>query len=131
MRLEFTIVGNPVTKKNHSQVVYAKGRPMVIPSKQYRQYEKDCAPYMPRLPKPIDYPVNVQAIFYRSTRREVDLPNLIAALHDIMVKYKVVADDSRSIIYAVDGCRVLWDKENPRTEVTITGIPEEEFQSWK
>lgn len=131
MRLEFTIPVAPVSKKNHSQIVKVNGRTMLIPSKQYRQYEKDVAPFMPKLEEPIDFPVNVSAVFYRPTRREVDLPNLIAALHDVLVKYGVVKDDSRSIIYAVDGSRVFWDKNNPRTVVVITGIPEEEFESWK
>lgn len=131
MRLEFTIWCNPITKKNHSQIVKVGGRTMLIPSKQYRQYEKDCMPFMPKLDNPIDFPVNVQAVFYRNTRRQVDLPNLIAALHDLMVTYGVVADDCREIIYAVDGSRVLYSKESPRTEVLITDIPQGEFEAWK
>ncbi len=131
MELTFTVFGNPVTKKNHSRIVIAHGHPIIMPSKQYKDYEKACEPYMPKLDKPIDYPVNVQAVFYRNTRRQVDLPNLIAALHDIMVKYGVVADDCREIVYAIDGSRVLYSKESPRTEVTITGIPEDEFEAWK
>lgn len=131
MRLEFTIFAPPITKKNHSQIIKVNGRPMLIPSKEYRQYEKDVAPFMPKLNKPIDFPVNVQAVFYKNTKRQVDLPNLIACLHDVLVKYGVVADDCREIIYAVDGSRVFYDKQNPRTEVLITSIPEEEFEAWK
>lgn len=131
MRLEFTIYCNPVSKKNHSQIITVGGRPRLIPSKQYIQYEKDCMPFMPKLDKPIDYPVNVQAVFYKNTKRQVDLPNLIACLHDVLVKYGVVADDCREIIYAVDGSRVFYDKQNPRTEVLITDIPKEDFEAWK
>ena len=41
--LNFTIPLKPVTKKNSSQIITNKatGRPMVIPSKAYRQYEQD------------------------------------------------------------------------------------------
>jgi Holliday junction resolvase RusA-like endonuclease len=53
------------------------------------------------------------------TRRKVDLVNLLEATHDILVKYEVLADDNSGIIYSVDGSRVMYDKENPRTEVEI------------
>lgn len=131
MRLEFTIELSPITKKNHSRIVTVHGRPMLLPSKQYVQYEKDCAPFMPRLDKPIDFPVNIQAHFYKGTRRACDLMNLYQSLADILVKYGVIADDNRNVLFSVDGSRVFWDKQFPRTEVVITDVPEVEFQSWK
>lgn len=67
----------------------------------------------------IDYPVEVKALFYMETRRRVDLTNLLEALHDVMVKYGLLKDDNNQIIVSVDGSRVLYDKDNPRTEVTI------------
>ena len=36
-----TINGNPITKKNHSQIIKAGNRRMLIPSKQYKAYESD------------------------------------------------------------------------------------------
>lgn len=131
MRLEFTIGLNPITKKNHGQIITVKGRPMMLPSPQYRQYEKDCAVFMPKLDKPIDFPVNVQAVFYKDTRRASDVVNHLQAILDIMVKYKVIADDNRNVVFMLNGSKVLYDKENPRTEVTLTAIPDEEFESWK
>lgn len=121
MRLEFTIGIEPITKKNHGQIVYAGGRPRMIPSKQYLQYEKDCAPFIPRLDKPIDYPVTVSAHFYKSTRRAYDLVNALQALLDILVKYGVLADDNANVVFSVDGSRAGYCKEFPRTEVEITG----------
>lgn len=131
MRLEFTIGLPPVSKKNHSRIITAHGRPMIIPSKQYVQYEKDCSLFIPRLDHPISTPVNIKATFYMQTRRLCDLTNLLQSLDDILVKYKVIADDNRNVVYSVDGSRVLYDKLNPRTEVVITAVPEEEFESWK
>ncbi len=119
--MEFTIKLPPITKKNHSQIIIAGGRPRVIPSKQYIQYEKDCQFFMPRI-LTIDKPINVKAIYYMPTRRKVDLTNLHAALHDILVSYRVIADDNSSIIVSTDGSRVMYDKDNPRTEVEITEV---------
>lgn len=131
MRIEFTIPITPVSKKNHSQIITVKGRPMLIPSKQYIKYEKDVMPFIPKLPEPISTPVCVKATFYKDTRRACDLMNLYQCLADVLVKYGVLADDNRNILYSVDGSRVLYDRDNGRTEVVITDIPEDEFESWK
>ena len=121
--IKFTIQVAPVTKKNHGQIIFNKttGRPMVIPSKQYLQYEKDCRWFMPRVDV-IDHPVNVKAIFYMPTKRRVDLVNLQEALLDILVKYEIIADDNSNIVYSMDGSYVDYDKERPRTEVYIWDV---------
>lgn len=108
------------TKKNSQRIIYCGGRPRIIQSKEYLEYEEQCYPYLK--PLQIDYPVNVKSVFYMPTRRRVDLSNLISACHDILVKYKVINDDNFRIIYSVDGSRVLYDKLNPRTEIEITKI---------
>ena len=61
----------------------------------------------------------MRCLYFMPTRRRVDLGNLMEATHDILVKYEVLADDNSKIIYSVDGSRVLYDKDNPRTEVEI------------
>lgn len=56
------------------------------------------------------------------TRQTVDLINLHEALHDIMVENNCIKNDDSRIIVSTDGSRVLYDKENPRTEVYIERI---------
>ena len=112
----------PITKKNHQQIVKAKGRYMVIPSPQYKKYEKECEQYLPKLDEPIDAPVELKCQFYMPTRRACDLTNLLQAICDVLVKYKVISDDNYNIVYSVDGSRVSYDKEYPRTEIEITLI---------
>lgn len=117
---KFTIKIAPVTKKNHQQIIYNKalGRPMVVPSPQYKQYEKDAKWFMPKV-ETITEPVNIKAVFYMPTRRRVDLVNLQEALLDVLVKYEVLEDDNSKIVYSMDGSYVDYDKEFPRTEVEI------------
>lgn len=117
--IKFTIAIPPRTKKNSQRIIMVKGFPKIIPSKAYVQYEKDCASYMPQI-RGIDKPINVKAIYYMPTRRRVDLCNLHEALCDVLVHYKVVADDNSKIIATMDGSYVAYDKDNPRTEVIIT-----------
>lgn len=116
----FTIRLAPITKKNHSSIITNKttGKLMVIPSKQYKEYEHESAWFMPHI-KTIDRPVNIRAVFYMPTHRRVDLVNLLQALCDILVKYSVIEDDNFNIAAGFDGSRVDYDKENPRTEVWI------------
>lgn len=48
------------------------------------------------------------------------LTNLLEAVDDVMVKARVLLDDHCGIIVSHDESRVLYDKETPRTEVSIT-----------
>lgn len=121
--IEFTIDLPPITKKNHSQIVMVGKYPKLIPSKQFREYQDNCQWFMPKVDT-IETPINLKALFYMPTHRRVDLVNLLAALCDILVHYGVIADDNSKIIVSMDESRVLYDKENPRTEVTITEVEE-------
>ena len=127
--MRITIDLPPITKKNSQQIVRAKGHYMVLPSKQYRKYEKEASKILKWKDEPIDYPVNVECKFYMPTRRRVDIANLTSAIHDVLVHAGVLEDDNRNIVYSMDGSRVLYDKEHPRTEIEITRV--EDFESWK
>jgi len=115
----------PITKKNSQQLIpvkkNGKRRYIPIPSEQYKEYESAAGKYLKANQK-IDYPVNVQAVFYTKTRGNVDLTNLLSAICDVLVHYQVVEDDNRKIVFSHDGSRVFWDKVNPRTELVITKI---------
>ena len=128
--MKITIPIPPKTKKNSQRIVMVKGRPMVLPSKEYKDYEKACAPFIPRLKTPITEPVNVKCVYYMATRRRVDITNLLEASADLLVTYGVLADDNRNVMYAVDGSRVFYDKERPRCEIEIIPM-NEEIERWK
>ena len=119
--VKFTIKLPPITKKNSQQILVNKatGRPFIMPSKQYKEYERDAMWFIPRPEQPIDYPVNVKCTFYMPTRRKVDLTNLLEAIDDILVKAGLLKDDHSGIVAGHDGSRVLYDKDNPRTVVNI------------
>ena len=130
--IRFEIPIKPVTKKNSGQIVMRGKFPILLPSKQYMQFEKDTQPYFIRVKcmhGVINYPVNVQCHFYMDTHRKVDLCNLLNAVDDSMVHAGLIIDDNRDIIAAHDGSRVYFDKENPRIDITI----EEMFgyEQWK
>lgn len=118
---KITIPLNPATKKNSSRIVKVGKYHKLLPSKTYEKYEKECKPFLVAFKNmKIDCPVNVEAHYYRATKHRVDLCNLHEALCDVLVKYGVVADDNIKVIATMDGSEVFYDKEFPRTEITIT-----------
>ena len=89
-----------------------------MPSKQYKEYEQAALWFIPKGIY-ITAPCNIKCLFYMPTRRRCDLTNLLEAVDDIMVKAGLLADDNYTIIEGHDFSRVLYDKDNPRTEVYI------------
>ena len=117
--LRFTIPLAPVTKKNSQRIANCGQYSKILPSKAYVQYEKDAGYFLPNRGKKHTRPCEVVCLFYMPTKRRVDLTNLLEAIDDVLVKYGVLKDDNSEIITSHDGSRVLYDKDNPRTEVTI------------
>lgn len=120
---EAVIPIEPRSKKNSQQICInpRTKRPFVKQNDKYVQFEKDCGFFLKhKPPAPIDYPVNVKCIFYRSTRIRCDLVNLEEAILDVLTRYGIIADDNFNIVATMDGSTVLIDKDNPRIEITIT-----------
>lgn len=123
--IHFTVPLTPISKKNSQQILINKatGRPFIMPSKKYKEYEKNALWFIPK-GETINKPVNVKCLFYMPTRRKCDLVNMQEAILDVMVKAGLLADDNYSIVQSMDGSRVLYDKSNPRTEIYITDAEE-------
>ena len=120
MELKFNIPMQPVTKKNSQRLIRRGERIIPLPSRAFEAYQEAAGYCLHGKHRNLTEPCNVKAEFYMGTRRKVDLVNLLEALDDILVHYGVLEDDNCGIIVSHDGSRVHYDKENPRTEVTIT-----------
>lgn len=129
--IEFTLNVRPATKKNSGQIVMRGKYPVLLPSKQYQKFEKECLPYLRHVKDTvgiINYPVNIECIFFTEMKRKIDLTNLLNAIDDAMVKSGLILDDNRDIIAAHDGSRVFHDKFNPRIEVKVTRL--KDYNQW-
>lgn len=120
--MKLVIFGPPVTKKNSQRIIrLGNGRRIIKPSAKFEEYQEMVGMYIPaRVRLMIDRPVNVKCMYFMPTRRRVDLVNLLEATCDILVHYRVLADDNSKIIVSLDGSRVLYDKDRPRAEIDIT-----------
>lgn len=121
--IEIMVPLPPITKKNSMRIMHSSktGRPFIMPSQQYMDYEAEAVWHCKKakVQRPIEEPVEVKCLFYMPTKRRVDLTNLLEAVDDVLVKARVLLDDHCGIIVSHDGSRVLYDKDNPRTEVYI------------
>lgn len=132
--IKYIIKGDPRTKKNH-QMIAGAGKKCPKCGKPEKQWIRQGAAHdnfteaaawqlRPRPPKPIECPVNVKCLFYMKTQRRVDGLNLLATIDDLLVNTGIIKDDNSRIVVAHDGSRVLYDKDNPRVEITITRLDE-------
>ena len=120
--MRLVLYGEPRTKKNSQRIMRdaRTGQAFIAPSAAYKAYERDCLAQLHgghRLR--LSEPVNLRAVYYMPTRRRVDLSNLLEATCDILVAGGMLEDDNSAIVAAHDGCRVRYDKKNPRVEITI------------
>lgn len=122
--MKFTIPVAPRTKKNSQSFVTLKtGRTLLLPSKTYKEFEKNVVLWAKANLfgfKPISNPVNMDCKFYMDKNYKSDLVGYLQAIQDALIKAKVIEDDNHNIISTVNGSEVLLDRKNPRIEVTIT-----------
>ena len=127
--IKYIIQGDPRTKKNHPQIIRNGKFPVLLPSRQFLDYQRDALKQLncQDIKETIDYPINLRVLYYMKTRRRVDGVNLLEATCDILqaTNPPIISDDNSKIIAGYDGTRVFYDKDHPRAEIYITRLDEE------
>ena len=119
--MKLTILGAPVTKKNHQRIARNRktGTPFILQSKQAVSWEKAAVWQLAnqwRGRKPISSAAWVRATFYRE-RATGDLCNFMGALADALERAGVVENDR--LITCWDSTRLDKDADRPRVELEI------------
>ena len=124
--MKITIPVVPRSKKNSQQIIInpRTKRPMIIQSKLYANFERECGLYLKKYKSNIDYSINLKIEFYVPDKRKRDIANYVEAIQDILVKYEILKDDNHNIVTSLDGTRMYIDKLNPRVEIEITKMEE-------
>jgi len=73
--------------------------------------------------KPFKGPVHLDITYYLGTKRKKDLQNLPKTTCDALIG-SVYDDDSQVVTMSI---RKLFDKDNPRTIITVTELPSDEL----
>ena len=96
-------------------------RVLIIPSAIFQKYQKHALKHIPAVANPYNE-INLKVLYYRETRRKIDLVNLLESTCDILVKAKFIVDDDSKCVISTDGSRVFYDKMNPRAEIYIEKV---------
>lgn len=116
--------GRPITKKNHQTIARNRrtGRPYVLQSERYRQYEQDCLWQLKACQTKFAEPVRMKCLYWMPDRRSSpDLLGLLQATADILEEAGVIDNDRN--VTSFDGSRIAGvDKQNPRVEIEIEGV---------
>lgn len=127
-----TVTGAPRTKKTSNRLVKVGRFRKVLPSKAWEHWVKharvqgtmdatDMTWHYTERMLPLAVPLHITAIFYRDARRG-DLVGYMQGLADLLEKRGVIANDRQLVNW--DGTRLDLDRDNPRTEVTLTEVSE-------
>lgn len=113
----------PYPPAHHGRIMMCGQSHKLLPNEAYELYEKSAIPFLKANfgeCGTIDYPVNLKCAFYLDEQRKDTLSGYLQAVQDLLVSAGILADNNRNIVASVDGSEVLYDKANPRTEITIT-----------
>ena len=116
------IEGEVYSKKNSRQIVGSKGRPRLLPSKQYMGWAESALWQLkvhPAVGRRWKYPLTVHFKFFRKTKRAFDYNNLSQGPMDLLVEAGIIKDDSMLYVTPCFSGGWVVDKENPRVEIYI------------
>lgn len=117
--IDITLKGRPATKKNSGRIISRNGKPIIIPSEAYKNYEDACLWQLAGKKLHISGIVVVECKYYLPNKRSwPDLIGLLQATSDILTKAKVIDDDKWICSYG-NSCIAGIDKDNPRAEIRI------------
>lgn len=117
--IDITLKGRPVTKKNSGRIISRSGKPIIIPSETYINYEEACLWQLAGKKLHVPGIVVVECQYYLPNKRSwPDLIGLLQATSDILTKAGVIDDDKWICSYG-ESCIAGIDKENPRAEIRI------------
>lgn len=117
--IDITLKGRPATKKNSGRIISRNGKPIIIPSEAYRNYEDACMWQLAGKKLHISGIIVVECKYYLPNKRSwPDLIGLLQATSDILTKAKVIDDDKWICSYG-NSCIAGIDKDNPRAEIRI------------
>ena len=117
--IDIKLKGRPATKKNRGRIVSRNGKPIIIPSEAYKNYEDACMWQLAGKKLHISGIIVVECKYYLPNKRSwPDLIGLLQATSDILTKAKIIDDDKWICSYA-ESCIAGIDKDNPRAEIRI------------
>lgn len=118
--VRIVLAGNVPSKKNSKRIIYVHGRIMIIPSKDYVNWQKEKVLELKQQKIPrVENVKLVEITLFVPTKRRADLTNKAESIMDLLVDGDVLEDDNYFIVPELSLKLGGIDKTNPRAEVII------------
>jgi len=111
--------GRTPSKKNSKQIIYVRGKPLIISSKDYAIWHKTALQTLKTAPK---FNGNTKAVvlcFYSENKRKFDLSNKAESIMDLLVDAGILQDDNYEVVPRLILEYGGISKENPRCEIHL------------
>lgn len=121
--------GEVASKKNSKVLARVKGRPMLLPSRKFQEWEKRARLAIMASGRPVE-PLKAARLFmviYHGDMIRRDTNNATQGVQDVLVDMGVLKDDNWMVIGTPEVVHMV-DVEDPRLEVTVE---ESEPVDWK
>lgn len=129
MTFHYVFRGEVASKKNSKVLARVKGRPMLLPSRKYQEWEKRARLAIMaegRPPKPLKA-ARLSMVIYHGDLIKRDSNNATQGVQDVLVDMGVIQDDNWMVIGTPEVVHMV-DVQDPRLEVTVE---ESEPKDWK
>lgn len=117
--IKLIVSGRTPSKKNSKQIIYVRGRPLIISSKDYAVWHKIALQELKNAPKLNGSMKAVQLTFYSHDRRKFDLSNKAESIMDLLVDAGVIEDDNYEIVPKLTLIYGGHQKDKARCEIEI------------
>lgn len=117
--VKITLTGEIPSKKNSRQIIYLRGKPLIIPSKNHKIWHTQAISQLHGI-KPVERQIErIELILYASNKRRADLTNRAESVMDLLVDTGIIEDDNYFVVPEVLLKFGGIDRLNPRCEITI------------
>jgi Holliday junction resolvase RusA-like endonuclease len=118
-----TIFGQVIAKKNAKQLFMRGGKPMMVSSKNFLEWERDALKQLLQYRGTADGPVSLLIEIYNKDKRSRDLDNQAASILDVLVKSGLLEDDD---CFHVRELHVLFGgvDKSPRAVINVQELNE-------
>lgn len=122
--------GEVASKKNSKVLARVKGRPMLLPSRKYQEWEKRARLAIMAEGRPT-VPLKAARLFmviFHGDMLKRDSNNATQGVQDVLVDMGVIQDDNWMVIGTPEVVHMV-DVEDPRLEVTVEELDPTDWKS--
>jgi Holliday junction resolvase RusA-like endonuclease len=129
MIFRYVFRGEVASKKNSKVLARVKGRPMLLPSRKYQEWEKMARLAIIAEGRPAEpmKAARLSMVIYHGDMIKRDSNNATQGVQDVLVDMGVIQDDNWMVIGTPEVSHMV-DVQDPRLEVTVE---ESEPKDWK